>query len=79
MKVYTNICAQNIYDLLAPMIGDLMARGTIKSRANAIGINEESITPEVLPRLAAEIKNGLVIFLGTAAAERIEYKISNIC
>ena len=35
MKVYTNSCAQNIYDLLAPMIGDLMARGTIKSRANA--------------------------------------------
>ena len=79
MKVYNNECAQRIYDLLAPMIGDLMARGTIKSKAGLIGVTEETITLSDLPHLDGEIKKGLVIFLGTDAAGKLADKIRHIC
>ncbi len=79
MKVYNNVCAQRIYELLAPMIGDLMARGTIRSKANFIGLTEETISSGDLPRLAAEIKKGLVVFLGSDGAEKLAMKISQIC
>jgi hypothetical protein len=76
MKIYNNPYAQKIYDLLSPMIGDSMAKSTIKLKTGKLGITEESIKTSDLPILAQEIKRGLVVFLGSDTAEKVADKIS---
>jgi len=78
MNTYTNAYAQKIYDILAPMIGDLMSKSIIKSNTAKLGIKEDSIQQSNLPILAAEMKKGLTIFLGSGAAETIALRIANI-
>jgi len=78
MNTYTNTYAQKIYDILAPMIGDLMSKSIIKSNTAKLGIKEDSIQQSNLPILAAEMKKGLTIFLGSGAAETIALRIANI-
>jgi hypothetical protein len=78
MSAYTNEYAQKIYDILAPMVGDLMSKSIIKSNTAKLGIKEDSIQLSNLPILAAEMKKGLVVFLGTGAAETVALRIANI-
>jgi hypothetical protein len=78
MKTYSNEYAQKIYNILAPMIGELMANATIKSKATQIGKTEDSLTAKDLAIIAPEIKKGLVVFLGNDAAEKISAKINQI-
>jgi hypothetical protein len=78
MKVYTNEYAQKVYDIVAPLIGDVMARNSIKIQSKAIGYDEESIKQKDLPSLAEGIRKGLVIFLGHDTATKVSSKISQI-
>ena len=78
MKVYSNIYAQKIYDILAPLVGDIVAKGTIKSQANSAGCNEETIQKSDLTKITEGIRRGLVIFLGSETASKIANKISLI-
>ncbi|HEY9124938.1 MAG TPA: hypothetical protein PK252_03750 [Bacteroidales bacterium] len=78
MSSYTNIYAQKIYEILVPLIGDMMTKGTLKSQAAKLGINEESIAPVHLPALAEELRRGLVAFLGSDAAKAVASKIMSI-
>lgn len=78
MKKYQNSFAQSAYDILSPIIGDMMARGTMKSKASILGVTEETLRKDHMPRLAEEIRKGLVIFLGKDAADKVSSKISKI-
>ncbi len=78
MNAYTNEYAQKIYNILAPMVGDLMSKSIIKSNTAKLGIKEDSIQLSNLPILAAEMKKGLTVFLGSGAAETVALRIANI-
>jgi hypothetical protein len=78
MKAYTNEYTQKVYDILEPLIGDLIARGTIKTQSAALGTNEENLKPSDLAKLSESIRKGLVIFLGSDSASKIASKISQI-
>ena len=78
MSSYNNKYAQNIYEILVPLIGDMMTKGTMKTQAGKLGINEESIGPNHLPALAEEMRKGLVAFLGSDAAKTVASKITSI-
>jgi hypothetical protein len=75
---YTNEYIQKIYEILIPLIGGLIARATINSNISALGIKEESVSRNDLPLLAEHIKKGLVVFLGSDAAEKVALKIKSL-
>jgi len=78
MKSYSNQITNQICTMLAPLVGDMMAGGIIKSQAAKIGFTEDNISAEHLPVLADGIEKGLVIFLGTDVARQIGTKIREI-
>lgn len=78
MSSYNNIYAQKIYEILVPLIGDMMTKGTLKTQASKLGITEEAIAPNHLPALAEELRKGLVAFLGSDAAKAVAAKILSI-
>jgi hypothetical protein len=75
MIKYNNPYTQKIYDIIVPLLGDLMTQNIIKLQSKKIGKNEENLLPKDLPQLAEAIKSGLVIFLGSEAAKNISTKI----
>lgn len=78
MKTYNNSISQQIYNILSPLIGDIMSQGVLKSQAEKIGISDESVTHSDLPKLSEEIRKGLVMFLGTEKAKLISQRIAEI-
>ena len=75
MKGFNNIYAQRVFALLVPLIGDSMARSVIKFQSYKLGKQEEVLTSEDLPRLANEIRSGLLPFVGSDTAAVISSKI----
>ena len=78
MKTYNNSISQNIYNILSPLIGDIMAQGVLKSQSEKIGVTDESIATAHLPRLSEEIRKGLVLFLGSEKAKMIAQRITEL-
>jgi hypothetical protein len=78
MNKYINEYAQKAYDILEPLVGGMMASGTLKMQTAAIGCTEETITKKDLPQLAEGIRKGLVIFLGSDTASKVASKISQL-
>ncbi len=77
MTTYSNTYAQQIFNLLSPLVGYFMAKGVLKSQVQRLGKTEESITKEDLPRLADDISKGLVVFVGTDVAQKVAAKIKS--
>lgn len=75
MKVYSNQLTQKIQMILVPLIGELMTSGVLKVQTRNLGINEELITPKVLPQLSEGIRHGLVMFMGSDASAQVAKKI----
>ncbi len=78
MKSYTNQYTQKVYEIISPLLGEMMAQGTIKSRTAVIGVNEETLKKTDLPLLAEEIRKGLVVFLGGEVASVVSSKIAQL-
>lgn len=78
MISYQNTITQKIFQIIAPLIGELMAAGVLKSQAKKIGVTEETLMAKHLPQLSVEIQRGLTTFIGSDAAARIAEKIKNI-
>jgi hypothetical protein len=74
---YTNGLVNGIYDILAPLIGASMADATIKLQTKKIGRTEETLAKNDLPEMAKLIRQSLVVFIGSAGADRIGQKIEN--
>jgi hypothetical protein len=75
---YSNYYTQEVYNIVAPLLGDLMTQNVLKIQIKKIGRTEEDLSGSDLPKLAEGIKTGLVIFLGSDAAKNISSKIQNI-
>jgi hypothetical protein len=78
MKTYTNPLTANIYNVLSPLVGDMMACGVIKSQAQRLGSTEETLTANQIGPLSEGIEQGLVIFLGSDVAKQVGMKIREI-
>lgn len=78
MAIYTNKYAQQVFEILAPFVGDLMAKGVVKSQAALIGEKPESLKKEDMPKLAEKVKKGMAVFLGSDSALKIAERIARI-
>ncbi len=74
----TNPYTLKILGIITPLIGQAIAMGTIKASTTKLGINENTISTEHLPQLAAHIEKGLSIFLGSDGAKKVADQIRAI-
>jgi hypothetical protein len=74
----TNLYTQKIINIIAPLMGQAIAIGTIKASTSKIGISEQAVGPDNIPLLASQIEKGLTIFLGTDGAKKIADQIRAI-
>ncbi|MBP7506272.1 MAG: hypothetical protein KA807_00500 [Prolixibacteraceae bacterium] len=75
MSIYKNMYAQKLFDILAPIIGELMSKGAIRSQCNKLGINEETIQKKDLLQIAEGIRKAMMLFVGTDGARQISDRI----
>jgi hypothetical protein len=78
MLPYSNNYAQRVFEILAPLIGDMMAQGVIKSQSAAIGKEVTSLVKADMPKLAEKVGKGLVVFLGSDSASKVCNRIAQI-
>lgn len=78
MSTFTNHYAEQIFGILSPLVGSVMAKTIIQLQCSKMGINEEQLTHEYLHLLSDNIRKGLVTFLGSESATVIANKIANI-
>ncbi len=78
MTKYTNPYAQKAYEIIMPLMGDLMTQNVLKIQSKKIGKEAESLRREDMSILAESMKTGLAIFLGSEAAKTIAMKIAQI-
>ncbi len=70
--------AQKIFDILAPIIGELMSKGAIRSQCNRLGITEDSIQKKDLLQISEGIRKAMMLFVGTDGARQISDRINKI-
>jgi hypothetical protein len=75
---FNNLYTQKIFELIVPLLGELMTYNVLKIQTKKIGKSEDSLELSDLPKLAEEIKTGLTIFLGSDASSTIASKIIKI-
>lgn len=75
---YQNNYAQKVYEIILPLLGDVMAQTVLKTQTKKIGKSEELITIADIPKLAEAIRMGLTIFLGSEGANNVAAKIAKI-
>ena len=78
MKKYANSYAQEAYDAIVPLLGDIMAQNVLKVQSQRIGKTEDTLTPADMQKLAETIKNGLIIFLGADGAGKVAAQVARI-
>jgi len=77
MTTYSNPFAQQIFNILYPLIGETIAKGSLRSQCTKLGITENQINKEHLSKLADGVRKGLVIFIGTDEAQKVADKINH--
>jgi len=75
---FNNPITQKVYDIILPLLGDIMTQNVLKIQSRKIGKTEEGISAEDLPKLAESLKNGLMIFLGSEGASALANKVLNV-
>lgn len=73
-----NRFAESIERLLAPLVGDFVAKMAVKSQCNALGITPDDIGPQHLPQLAKKIGDALAFQGKKAEADGITRKIESM-
>jgi len=78
MAVFENLYARKIYEIVSPVLGDLMTKGALRSQCKKIGISEESIEYKHLSILSENIGKAMILFIGTENARLITNKIKTL-
>jgi hypothetical protein len=78
MNPYSNPFSKQIYEMISPLVGDMMSRGALRAQCKKLSIDEESIKRENLNEISKGIKLGLTLFLGTEGAHNIAEKIMRL-
>lgn len=78
MIAYNNPLTQQVFLVLKPLTGEFMAQSILKTKFNALGINQDSLKTSDLSKLAEEIRKGLSTFLGNDVANQVSAKIKTL-
>jgi hypothetical protein len=78
MAVFENLYARKIYEIVSPVLGDMMTKGALRSQCKKIGISEESIEYKHLNLLSENIGKAMILFIGTEKARVITNKIKTL-
>jgi hypothetical protein len=71
MEAFKNTYAQKIFEIISPVLGELMAKGALRSQCKKIGISEDSIQPKDMVLLSDNIGKALILFIGSENARQI--------
>jgi hypothetical protein len=63
--------AGTLTSVLAPYLGDTMARASVESQLEKLGFAEQALTWEQLTTLVEKLGQGLNVFLGRARASSL--------
>ena len=72
---YSNVLANEIYELLTPLLGTMMSDATLKVQCKKIGVTIDALSASNLPAFAKNLEMGLVIFVGSDKAKEISSRI----
>jgi hypothetical protein len=75
MITYSNNYALKIYEIISPIVGDILAHGALTSQCRKLNIAPEQIEHEHLGDLGNGFKSALVIFVGSEGAKIISQQI----
>jgi len=75
MTIYQNQYTQRIYEIISPLLGDMMAKGAIRSQCKKMGISEEMIQHKDLAFISENLKKAMIMFVGTENAIHLANKI----
>jgi hypothetical protein len=78
MATFKNIYAQKIYEIISPFLGDLMAKGAIRTQCKKLGISEDTIEHKDIAPISENIKKAMIMFVGSENAIHLANKIKMI-
>jgi hypothetical protein len=78
MTTYQNQYAQKIYEIISPVLGDMMAKGAIRSQCKKIGISEDEMQHKDIAPISENLKKAMIMFVGTENAIHLANKIKMI-
>jgi len=70
--------AEQIHELLDPLIGEMMATSALASNCGKIHKTPESLASGDMMALSYHLSQGLVFFIGTETAGRIAERIARM-
>ena len=73
-----NRFSENIENLLAPVVGDFMAKMAVKAQCKSLGITPEPIELQHLPALAQKIGDAMAFMGKREQSESIVNKIKGL-
>jgi len=73
-----NPLAQKVEKLLGSVVGEFIAKATVKRNCELLGISVNELTPSHLPDLAARIEKSVSFFSGKEAGADVAEKIRSL-
>jgi hypothetical protein len=78
MKEYSNLYTRHVYELLVPLVGELVTQGILSKLADKLKKTEDTFTSADGPFIAESVKKGIAIFIGSGAAEKVAGQILSL-
>jgi hypothetical protein len=78
MAEFENRYAQRIYEIISPYLGDMMAKGAIRTQCKKIGVSEDAIEQKDIISISDNIKKAMVMFVGSENAVILANRIKRI-
>lgn len=76
MNKYDNQYAQKIFEIISPILGEVMAGASIKLHCDKIGTTANDLQKKDLSTFSVSISRGLIVFIGSDGARQIAQKIT---
>jgi hypothetical protein len=73
-----NKLAQEVEKLLSDILGEFIAKATVKKNCELIGTTPDTLAPQQLPELAEKIERSVAFFSKDVAASDIRDKVMTI-
>jgi hypothetical protein len=74
----SNKLAQEIEKVLSDILGEFIAKATVKKNCELIGTTPDTVTPQQLPELAEKIEKSVAFFSKDVAPGDVKEKIRSI-
>jgi hypothetical protein len=71
----SNALAREIEKMLAPVLGEDIAKAAVARQCELIGTTADELKPEHLLKLSENLEKAIIIFAGKEAAEMIKKQV----